>query len=196
MTGVRPANAEVTAGRAGERPGSLRRSLLSVLGTLLVVGLLLAAYAFAPWDRRLDLSAAAQLAMWFAVVVAALVVQIRGVMRSPHPWVRAVEGAVLAVTLLLVPFAAAYAGMSVADAATFTQPLTRIDAFYFTVTVFATVGFGDIAAVSETARVLVTVQMLADLVLLGTIVKLLVGTAQRRRESLGPRRRRRGDTGD
>ena len=53
--------------------------------------------------------------------------------------------------------------------------------------VFATVGFGDIAPVSEPARLLVTAQMLADLVLIGTIVKVLVGAAQRRREALGPR---------
>ena len=34
---------------------------------------------------------------------------------------------------------------------------------------------------------IVTVQMLADLILIGIIVKVLVGVAQRRRESLGPR---------
>ena len=52
-------------------------------------------------------------------------------------------------------------------------------------------GFGDISPVSEPARLLVTVQMLADLVLIGTIVKVLVGAAQRRREALGPRQPRR-----
>ena len=46
-------------------------------------------------------------------------------------------------------------------AASFTEPLTRADALYFTVTVFSTVGFGDITAKSETARVVLIVQMLA-----------------------------------
>ena len=39
------------------------------------------------------------------------------------------------------------------QAGTFTEPLTRTDAQYFTVTIFATVGFGDITAVTQTARV-------------------------------------------
>jgi hypothetical protein len=47
----------------------------------------------------------------------------------------------------------------------FAGPLTRTDALYFTVTVFPTVGFGDITARSETARIVVTGQMIADLVI-------------------------------
>jgi hypothetical protein len=62
--------------------------------------------------------------------------------------------------------------------------LTRFDAVYFTVTVLATVGFGDIAAVTQTARILVTIQMLADLVLIGFVAKVLLGAAQQRRQVL------------
>ena len=43
------------------------------------------------------------------------------------------------------------------------QPLTRADALYFAVTVFSTVGFGDITPESEAARVVLIVQMLGDL---------------------------------
>ena len=81
----------------------------------------------------------------------------------------------------LVLFASTYFLMERASAASFTQPLTRTDALYFTVTVFSTVGFGDITAKSETARVVVIVQMLADLVLLGAGVKVLLGAVQRGR---------------
>ena len=45
-------------------------------------------------------------------------------------------------------------------------------------TVFATVGFGDIAPVSELARVLVTIQMLVGLVAVGVIAKLVLGAVQ------------------
>ena len=53
----------------------------------------------------------------------------------------------------------------------------------------ATVGFGDIAAKSEPARVILIVQMLGDLALLGAGVRLLLGAVRRGRE-------RRSDTGD
>ena len=65
------------------------------------------------------------------------------------------------------------------NAANFTQPLTRTDALYFSVTVFSTVGFGDITAKSETARVVLIVQMLADLALLGAGARVLLGAVRR-----------------
>ena len=71
------------------------------------------------------------------------------------------------IPLYLLLFASTYFLMERASAANFTQPLSRTDALYFSVTVFSTVGFGDIAAKSEAARVVLIVQMLADLALLG-----------------------------
>ena len=47
-------------------------------------------------------------------------------------------------------------------------------------TVFATVGFGDITAKSETARVVLIVQMLADLALLGAGARVLLRAVQPR----------------
>ena len=44
------------------------------------------------------------------------------------------------------------------SAGNFSEPLTRTDALYFTVTVFSTVGFGDITAKTEAARLVVTGQ--------------------------------------
>ena len=49
---------------------------------------------------------------------------------------------------------------------------------YFTVTVFSTVGFGDITAVSQPARLLVTSQMILDLVVLGLGIRVLVGAVE------------------
>jgi hypothetical protein len=161
--------------------------VLSVLRTLLVTVLALLVYAQAPWDRLRDGSAVALFLAWLVLLAVALWWQLRSVARSPHPWLRAAQAVVLVLLLLVVPFATVYAYASAQDPATFTQPLTRIDALYFTVTVFATVGFGDIAPVTESARVLVTLQMVIDLVLIGVIVKVLTGVARRRRDVLrGP----------
>ena len=61
----------------------------------------------------------------------------------------------------------------------FTQPMNKVAGVYFSVTVLATVGFGDISPVTDTARILVTVQMVLDLVLIGAAVKLLGASARR-----------------
>jgi hypothetical protein len=76
-------------------------------------------------------------------------------------------------------FASTYFLMEQASAATFTEPLTKTDSLYFTVTVFSTVGFGDIAPKSEAARIVLIVQMLGDLALLGAGARILLGAVRR-----------------
>jgi hypothetical protein len=160
---------------------------LSVLRTVLVTVLGLVVYAVAPWNRLEHGSAIGLFLGWLVLLNLALWWELRSVARSPHPWLRAAQAVVLLLLLLVVPFATAYAYASASDPGNFTQPLTRIDAMYFTVTVFSTVGFGDIAPVTEAARILVTAQMVIDLVLIGVIVKVLTGVARYRRDTLrGP----------
>jgi hypothetical protein len=45
---------------------------------------------------------------------------------------------------------------------------------YFTVTVFATVGFGDITATTELTRALVTGQMVSGIVIVGLGARIIV----------------------
>jgi hypothetical protein len=111
--------------------------------------------------------------------------QIITVIRSPYPGLRAAEAVAVSLTLLILVFAATYFIAEQAYPGSFTQSMTKIDAVYFTVTVFASVGFGDITARAEAARILVTVQMMADLVLIGVIAKVLFGAVQQRRQALG-----------
>ena len=66
-----------------------------------------------------------------------------------------------------------------AQAASFTQPMNKIDAVNFTVTVFSTVGFGDITAKTDVARTLVTIQMPFNLVVLGLVAKVIFGAVDR-----------------
>jgi voltage-gated potassium channel len=72
-----------------------------------------------------------------------------------------------------------YLSNSVGDPAVFTHPLDHTTALYFTVTVFATVGFGDIVAASNAMKLLVTVQMLLNLVVFGLVIRVLTSAAQR-----------------
>ena len=49
---------------------------------------------------------------------------------------------------------------------------------YFSSTVFTTVGFGDITAKTEAARLAVTLQMWLDLVFLGLVVRIVVNAVK------------------
>jgi len=93
------------------------------------------------------------------------------------------------IPLFLVLFAWIYLTLSHSDPSAFSEPLTRTSALYFTVTVFSTVGFGDIVPRIDPARLVCTVQMLADLAVLAVVVRLIFGAAargvDRRREPEG-----------
>ena len=117
------------------------------------------------------------------VALAALTVhQVRAILRATHPGVRAVEALATTVPMFLLLFSAAYFLMSHADDSNFNAAaLSRTDALYFTVTVFATVGFGDIVPTSQVARLVVTAQMVLNLVVLGLVVRVIVGAAQQAR---------------
>ncbi|TFH53046.1 two pore domain potassium channel family protein [Actinomyces viscosus] len=51
----------------------------------------------------------------------------------------------------------------------FTGLVTRTDALYFTVTTISTVGYGDVHAVGQAARGLVTAMIVFDVVFLGAL---------------------------
>jgi voltage-gated potassium channel len=164
-----------TAG-PGRHPllAALLRSLLTVAGLLVL-------YLVLPLDR--EFSAGTVAALGAGVLAMGLIVtwQVRAILHSSHPALRAIEAIALSLPLFLLLFAVTYIVLASTDPDSFTEPLTRVDGLYFVVTVFATVGFGDIAAVSEVARVLVTVQMIGDLVLIGLVLRVFLTAVDRGR---------------
>ena len=164
-----------------ELPPAKRRRLIigAVLRGLLVTTVLVILYYLLPLDQPWDTETAVRLLIGLLVFAGLTVWQVRAVIGSPYPAMRAFETLGLIIPFYLLLFASTYFVMERASAANFTQPLTRTDALYFSVTVFTTVGFGDIAAKSETARVLLIVQMLADLALLGAGARVLLGAVRR-----------------
>lgn len=106
--------------------------------------------------------------------------QVRSIVAADYPRLRAIEGIGTALALLVVVFAAVYAAMSDASPASFSGVLTRSSSLYFTITTLSTTGFGDIVPTTDTARLVVSVQMLLDLTLLGTVVRVLAGAARDR----------------
>lgn len=147
--------------------GVLARSLATVV-------LLVVAYYNAPLDQPLDLATALLFGAALLALGVVVVAEVRGILRSTRPRLRAVRALLVGVPMFLVVFAAIYVVVGTAQEGAFTEPLSRTDALYFAVTVFSTVGFGDIAGRSELARILVTTQMVIGLLIVGVIARLVV----------------------
>ncbi len=58
---------------------------------------------------------------------------------------------------------------------------TRIDALYFTMSTIATVGFGDVHATGQAARLVVTVQIFLDLIFVGLVARIILPSLARQR---------------
>lgn len=110
--------------------------------------------------------------------IAVLAWQLRAILSSNLPELRTLEALVIVGTLFIVLTSLAYLYFDSSTPQAFSEPLSRMAALYFTVTVFATVGFGDITATTDATRAAVTVQMILNVVLVGFIVKVLLGTAK------------------
>ncbi len=152
-----------------------------VLWAVLCSALLVAGYAAAPL-RRGSLPLVVVLVVVLAGVVAVpfLFLRRRALVTSDRPLVDAAVTVALMLVTLVVGFLSIYATM--ARTGRHLPGLdTKVDAVYFTVTTLATVGFGDIHAASEPARVVVTIQMLFDLTVVAVAARLLFGVAQARR---------------
>jgi voltage-gated potassium channel len=148
---------------------------------LATVVVLVVAYYLLPVGRRLNNDDVWLLVTGLAVVTALLAWNVRRIMRSGHPVAQGIETLALVIPLFLLIFAEVYVVIGEGPPPNFTMLLTRTDALYFTVTVFSTVGFGDITPVTEGARVLVTFQMVGDLLVLGVVLRVVVTAVQRAR---------------
>jgi voltage-gated potassium channel len=191
MSSPASAGGVVTGERYQDLPPAKRRRVIAgaVVRVVLIAAVLVVLYYVLPLDRPWDSDTAVRLVIGLLIVAAVVVWGVKIITGSRYPGVRAAEALALVLPFFLLLFASTYFVMERNSAASFTQPMTRTDALYFTVTVFTTVGFGDITAKSETARVVLIVQMLGDLVLLGAGARVLLGAVQHSRA-------RRSETGD
>ena len=166
-----------------------RQAGWAVLRALVSIAVVLAVYYWLPFDRYPTRVAITILVIGLVLLIALVAWQVRRIVADPRPRLRAVEALATTGPLFLILFASTYFVMARLAPHSFGAPLTRTDALYFTVTVFSTVGFGDITAKTETARLVVTGQMIADLVFLGLGLRIIVGAVGRGRQQ------RQGDNG-
>ena len=158
-----------------ERSHLLKAGLRSLLGVVVLVTLY---YTF-PIEHRPHQSVALRLSAALVLFSIVLAIEVRQIARHGQPMLRAGVAMATIIPLFLVSFAWIYLTMSRSNPASFGGTLDRTGALYFTVTVFSTVGFGDITPKTDPARIVVMVQMLTDLVVLAVVVRLIFGAATR-----------------
>jgi voltage-gated potassium channel len=165
-----------------------RAAAETALRSLLTVTALMVIYFNVPVRGSSSVSAWFLLAAGLLGFIVLLALQVRSITRADRPRLRAIEVLATVAPLFVLLFAMSYYVYAGHTPSAFSQPLSRMDALYFAVTVFATVGFGDIVARSDAARALVTLQMVGDLIVLGLGLRVLVGAVQ-----IGLTRHRGGD---
>ena len=153
----------------------LARALLRALATAAV---LVTLYYVLPFDKLSDAGSVVALAVGLIGLALIVAWEVHAILRADYPVIQGIEALALTVPLFLLLFSTFYFEVEHANPASFSQHLTRTDALYFTVTTFATVGYGDITAKSQGARIIVIFQMLADLVVLGFGVRVLLEAVQ------------------
>jgi voltage-gated potassium channel len=174
----------VTPRRLSElEKGERRRAWLRTGAVLTLAWLaLIAAYYLVPAGlvpaRHRGADAFLHLGVGTALFAAILAWQARRIVGAELPELRAVEALGVVIPLFLILFATFYLSMSNASARPFSQHLDHTEAIYFTITVFSTVGFGDITPHTDLARIVVSIQMLLDLVIIGAVVRMLLNAAQ------------------
>jgi hypothetical protein len=157
------------------RSGVVRSVIRSAVTGVLVI----AVYAVLPVHDTSTVSSVIVLVVGLAVLVALVVLRLRQIQQDTRPRLRSAEVLALVVPLFVVVFAWAYLLLSASDPASFSQPLNRVGAIYFTVVITSTVGFGDISAQTDIARILVTLQIVLTFTLFTAVIKMILQAGQR-----------------
>ncbi|WP_338893170.1 potassium channel family protein [Rhodococcus sovatensis] len=158
------------------RRALLIRALVRPIATTVV---LTALYFVAPMTGVEDLGSVVFLVSVLSVVVVVCAWQLVKVVRADYPAVQAVEALAAVLPVYLIGFSSAYYLIAASSAQNFNEPISRMGSLYFTLSVFSTVGFGDITASSDFARAVVSVQMVGNLVIIAFGGRLLLAAVRR-----------------
>jgi ion channel len=152
-----------------------------LIRALLSTAILVVLYYLIPM-RGSDAPIAAGLILGLAAFTILVVWQVSSIVKSDYPGLRAVEALATAGPLFILVFASSYYMIDWTQPGAFTEALTKTDALYFAVTVFSSVGFGDITPLTTTGRVVTMVQMMGDLVVFGAVLRLITNAAKTARD--------------
>lgn len=105
-----------------------------------------------------------------ALLTAGVIWQVRLQLDGTAP---RVDGLVLALVVSVLSFALTFYILEDRDPGQIAELHTRLDSLYFTMSTLLTVGYGDVHAVGQTARGLVVVQMLFNVLVIATAATTL-----------------------
>jgi voltage-gated potassium channel len=161
---------------------STRRRLVAraVIVSVLIVAGLVATFYLIPWEGTSEGRIGARIFIVVVSLVAVTTLSIQSVIRSQYPVLTVFQALAAVVGFALVAFASVYLLMSLDEAQAFSEPLSRTDALYFALTTATTIGYGDITAKTEVARVVVMFQMVINVVVIGVATRALLHTARKR----------------
>lgn len=153
----------------------------SAMRALAFVVVLLVIYAVLPLNENTGTTITVVVLCSLGLVLFGIVFvrRLQAITRSDYPLVTAGESLIEVLAVFVVLFAMIHLAIADASIAAYSEPLDRLDAIYFAVTVLTTVGFGDISPVSSSARLATTIQMLADLFLIAAAARVIIGVARR-----------------
>ncbi|WP_260868317.1 potassium channel family protein [Gordonia sihwensis] len=157
------------SGTAPHRTSHVAAALLRPLGA---VAVLLAGYFLLPIGSDSTWRVPGMI-VGVALLGGFCVWEVRHFLRSDHPVATAIEMLTAVICFYIVSFSATYYLFSEYAPGSFNEDLSRVDALYFCLTVFTTTGFGDLVAVSQNARIAVSVQMASSLIVLGLGIRFV-----------------------
>ncbi|WP_067784238.1 potassium channel family protein [Nocardia amikacinitolerans] len=109
--------------------------------------------------------------------------RVRRYLREPRATGGRVDGLLLMLCVVVMFFAIYYYRLAVQYPGEFEGLVTRTDALYYTIVTLGTVGYGDIHAIGQTARIATMVQIVFDLVVIGSLLAIVSSGVTHRLET-------------
>lgn len=167
------------AGESVVRPirSTGRKAVLTVLTVVVPV----VVYFLLPLDKEFgELIATVLVVVAAASLIPISIRQAQMVLYSHDPLFDAMRSIVSALVFLVIAFSSAYFVLAANYDDQITGLHTKLDGIYFTVTILATVGFGDISATGQTARGIVSAQMVVNFAVLAVSLRVITWALKER----------------
>lgn len=150
--------------------------ILRTVGALVVMGLV---YAWVPIEGLQGRGVA--LGGLFVLIVFGvnLAWQLHRISKSRYPLAEGGLAVASVAVVSVLAWALVYLSLSDGSPNAFNVELDKVSAYYFAVTVLGTVGFGDIHAVTRSAMLLVSAQILTNLLIVTAALRLVFAAGQR-----------------